>query len=126
MKTSLRFSTSSERTSCLASNAEVARPAAPAPTIRTGKCLTFFVVSYSYGTNQFRLNSNVARLGWNAQLRNRSAGKRQDHVFEYASHIDPVDRPSRDHPKNVEAQCGVGDQAQVTARRNLPPSHRMV
>src|SRR5271165_6811420 len=38
MKTSRRFSTTSDATPCLASRADVARPPAPAPTIRTGTC----------------------------------------------------------------------------------------
>src|ERR1700736_6688566 len=125
MNASLRFSTSCERTPCLASSAEVARPAAPAPTISTGTCSTFIAVSL-----QTELTSSVRTPMWHAavqcattqQLSHRCAGERQQHVFEHSPDIDPVDRPSGDHPQHVEAQCDVGDQAQVAGGRTLPAS----
>src|SRR6202035_2468567 len=101
MKISRRFSTSNELIPCLASSAEVASPAAPAPTIRTGtrKTLITFpfrteLVSSVYGQS--------GTFGRNTQLLGRRrAGKLQDHVFEHPPDVDPVDRPPGHHPQYV-------------------------
>src|SRR5271155_5375229 len=101
MKISRRFSTSSELTPCLASSAEVASPAAPAPTIRTGTRTALIAFPF-----QTELTSSVGAqsgtYGRNAQLLGRRrAGERQNYAFEHAPDINPVDRPSRHHPQHV-------------------------
>src|ERR1700727_1791855 len=126
MKISRRFATSSEPTPCLASSAEVASPAAPAPTIRTGTRTTLIPFPF-----QTELVSSVygqsVTFGRNAQLlRRRRAGKWQDHVFKHPSDVDPVNRPPGHHPQHVETQGDVGDKTQIPAGRYLSAIHRMV
>src|ERR1700720_2930199 len=53
MKISRRFSTSSDLTPYLASSADAESPPAPAPTIRTGTCVTFMLVTASRAHHQY-------------------------------------------------------------------------
>src|ERR1700753_2172647 len=101
MKASSRFSTSSERMPCLASSAEVVRPAAPAPTIKTGTCATLISGPFYMELISSAKTQCVTSAGGAQPLTDRRAAQRQNHVFEHAADVDPVKWPPGDHPQHI-------------------------
>src|SRR6478752_9711057 len=130
MKTSCRRSTRSDGIRCLASKVDVARPPTPAPTMSTGVRRTSVRLPLSIGSiwwNQLvpRGRLCAAKLERARALSvGRRGRQRQDQVLEDTPDEDPIDRPTRDRPKDVQPQSGVADQRKVVDCGDLTAGDR--